>query len=142
MTTSDKRAQGGPPPERSATQRRDALERANEIRRARAKLKRVIHADRSRAELIKALRLEVERPELIEGMAVADLLRAGWGIGRVKVRSLMRSIDADLLQNTTTLRRIHKTPRRLDTLIAAVEEINATREANRIAHGGQEGGPA
>jgi hypothetical protein len=58
-------------PERSLTQRREALERANDIRTYRAELKRDLKAGRE--NVIKLLR---DPPEKIETMKVFDLLIA------------------------------------------------------------------
>ncbi|MCA1571036.1 MAG: hypothetical protein LC798_12085 [Chloroflexi bacterium] len=71
-------------PERSLTQRLDALERANEIRTRRAKLKKDLKAGRASVH-----RLLLEPPEFIETMKVWDLLIAVPKYGRVKVNKVL-----------------------------------------------------
>lgn len=72
-------------PDRTTDQRMEALERANEIRSARAQLKRDIKAGRQGV-----LNLLLEPPEYIETMKVFDLLMAVPGLGRVKIGKLLR----------------------------------------------------
>jgi hypothetical protein len=73
-------------PERSLTQRREALERANDIRTYRAELKRDLKAGRE--NVIKLLRYP---PEKIETMKVFDLLIAAPKFGRVKVNKIINT---------------------------------------------------
>jgi hypothetical protein len=72
-------------PERSLDQRMDALRRANEIRTARAQLKRDLKAGR---ESIHDLLLEP--PEYVETAKVFDLLLAVPKYGRVKVNKILQ----------------------------------------------------
>ncbi len=74
----------GPAPERSLTQRMDALQRANEIRSRRARLKRDLKAGRVR---IHALLLDP--PEWLETAKAFDLLLAVPKYGRVKVNRIL-----------------------------------------------------
>jgi hypothetical protein len=71
-------------PERSLIQRLDALERANEVRTGRAKLKKDLKGGRKSIH-----RLLLEPPELIETMKVFDLLLAVPKYGRVKVNKVL-----------------------------------------------------
>ena len=66
-------------PERSLTQRMDALNRANEIRTRRAKLKRDLKANR-----VSIHDLLLEPPEYVETAKVFDILMAVPKFGRVK----------------------------------------------------------
>src|SRR5438270_1401348 len=74
----------GPAPERSLTQRMEALRRANDIRTRRARLKRDLKAGR---ESIHTLLLEP--PEYLETAKVFDLLLAVPKYGRVKVNRIL-----------------------------------------------------
>jgi hypothetical protein len=67
-------------PERSYTQRLDALEKANDVRKRRARLKRDLKAGRK--QLAPAL---LSPPEYILSMKVAELLLATPKLGPVKV---------------------------------------------------------
>src|SRR5215213_10180209 len=71
-------------PERSLTQRMDALQRANDIRTRRAKLKRDLKAGRT---LIHGLLLDP--PEYVLTAKVFDLLLAVPKYGRVKVNRIL-----------------------------------------------------
>lgn len=71
-------------PERSLTQRRDALRRANEIRTKRMTLKRDIAAGR-----VQVRDLLLQPPTYIETMKVWDLLLAMPKIGRVRVNKAL-----------------------------------------------------
>lgn len=71
-------------PERSLTQRMDALKRANEIRTRRAKLKRDLKAGR-----VKIQRLLLDPPEYLQTAKVFDLLLAVPKYGRVKVNRIL-----------------------------------------------------
>jgi hypothetical protein len=71
-------------PERSLNQRMDALARANEVRSARAQLKRDLKAGRSS---IHALLLNP--PEYLETAKVFDMLLAVPKYGRVKVNKML-----------------------------------------------------
>jgi hypothetical protein len=73
-------------PERSLKQRRDALERANDIRTYRADLKRDLKAGRE--NVVKLLR---DPPEKIETMKVFDLLMSTPKYGRVKVNKIINT---------------------------------------------------
>jgi hypothetical protein len=80
-----------PPPDKWAMielrQRLDALERANEIRRARAELKRQIGAgERSAAQVI------LECPEEVRTWPVEELLASRRGWGKVRVRKFLAGI--------------------------------------------------
>jgi len=72
-------------PERSLTQRMDALKRANEIRTRRARLKRDLKAGR---EQIHGLLLDP--PEYVLTAKVFDLLLAVPKYGRVKVNKVLQ----------------------------------------------------
>jgi hypothetical protein len=71
-------------PERSLTQRMDALERANEIRTRRARLKRDLKAGR-----VKIHGLLLDPPEYLQTAKVFDLLLAVPKYGRVKVNRIL-----------------------------------------------------
>ena len=73
-------------PERSLTQRMDALQRANEIRSRRAQLKRDLKAGR---QSIHALLLDP--PEYLETAKVFDMLLAVPKYGRVKANKVLTS---------------------------------------------------
>ena len=77
-------APGGPAPERSLTQRMDALKRANEIRTRRARLKRDLKAGR-----IQIHGLLLDPPEYLQTAKVFDLLLAVPKYGRVKVNRIL-----------------------------------------------------
>lgn len=71
-------------PERTAQQRQDALDRANEIRSYRAELKRELRRGaRSAAAVLRDPETEVET------MKVVDLLLAAPKVGRVKANKLL-----------------------------------------------------
>jgi len=71
-------------PERSLIQRLDALERANEVRTKRAKLKRDLKGGR---ESIHTLLLDP--PDFVETAKVFDMLLAVPKYGRVKVNKVL-----------------------------------------------------
>lgn len=71
-------------PERSLTQRRNALLRANDIRTYRADLKRDVKA--RRVNIVDLLR---DPPEKIHTMKVFELLLAVPKLGRVKVNKII-----------------------------------------------------
>jgi hypothetical protein len=71
-------------PERSLIQRMDALNRANEIRTARAQLKRDLLAGRSAIH-----ELLMEPPAYVETAKVFDLLLAVPKYGRVKANKVL-----------------------------------------------------
>jgi hypothetical protein len=77
-------APSGLTPERSLTQRMDALKRANEIRTERAKLKRDLKAGR-----IQIHGLLLDPPEYLATAKVFDLLLAVPKYGRVKVNRIL-----------------------------------------------------
>jgi len=71
-------------PERSLNQRMEALQRANDVRSARAKLKRDLKAGRQPiSELL------LDPPEYLETAKVFDLLLAVPKYGRVKVNKIL-----------------------------------------------------
>ena len=72
-------------PERSLTQRMDALKRANEIRTRRAQLKRDLKAGRQSIH-----DLLLEPPEFVETAKVFDMLLAVPKYGRVKVNKVLQ----------------------------------------------------
>ena len=74
----------GAPPERSFAQQMDALQRANEIRSARAQLKRELKAGRV---LIHGVLLDP--PEYLQNAKVSELLLSVPKYGRVKVNRLL-----------------------------------------------------
>ena len=71
-------------PERSLTQRMEALERANQIRTRRAQLKRDLKAGR-----VSIHNLLLDPPEYLETAKVFDLLLAVPKYGRVKVNRIL-----------------------------------------------------
>jgi hypothetical protein len=71
-------------PERSLNQRMDALARANEIRTARARLKRDLKAGRRSIDS-----LLLDPPEYLETAKVFDMLLAVPKYGRVKVNKML-----------------------------------------------------
>ena len=77
-------AQAGITPERSLTQRMDALKRANEIRTQRARLKRDLKAGR-----IQIQGLLLDPPDYLATAKVFDLLLAVPKYGRVKVNRIL-----------------------------------------------------
>ena len=79
-----KTSSAGLTPERSLTQRMDALKRANEIRTRRAKLKRDLKAGR-----VKIHGLLLDPPEYLQTAKVFDLLLAVPKYGRVKVNRIL-----------------------------------------------------
>jgi hypothetical protein len=72
-------------PERSLTQRMDALQRANEIRTKRADLKRDLHDGK-----VSIHDLLLVPPEYVHSAKVFDLLMAAPRFGRVKTDKVMR----------------------------------------------------
>ena len=74
----------GTAPERSLTQRMDALKRANEIRTQRARLKRDLKAGRTQIH-----GLLLDPPEWLATAKVFDLLLAVPKYGRVKVNKVL-----------------------------------------------------
>jgi hypothetical protein len=77
-------AERGPAPERSLTQRMDALKRANDIRTRRARLKRELKAGRTGIH-----GLLLDPPDYLETAKVFDLLLAVPKYGRVKVNRIL-----------------------------------------------------
>ena len=71
-------------PERSLTQRLDALERANEVRTKRAALKRDLKGGRKSIHT-----LLMDPPDYVETAKVFDMLLAVPKYGRVKVNKLL-----------------------------------------------------
>jgi S13-like protein len=74
----------GAAPERSLTQRMEALRRANEIRTRRARLKRDLKAGR-----VKVHGLLLDPPEYLQTAKVFDLLLAVPKYGRVKANRIL-----------------------------------------------------
>lgn len=74
----------GPAPERSLTQRMEALQRANDIRTRRARLKKDLKAGR-----ISIHGLLLDPPDYLETAKVFDLLLAVPKYGRVKVNRIL-----------------------------------------------------
>ena len=74
----------GAAPERSLTQRMEALRRANEIRTRRASLKRDLKAGRTQIH-----GLLLDPPEYLQTAKVFDLLLAVPKYGRVKVNRIL-----------------------------------------------------
>ena len=72
-------------PERSLTQRLDALERANEVRTKRAQLKRDLKGGRCSIET-----LLTDPPPFVETAKVFDMLLAVPKYGRVKVNKVLQ----------------------------------------------------
>lgn len=71
-------------PDRSLTQRLDALERANDVRTKRAQLKREVKAGR-----VTMHALLLEPPAYLETAKVFDILLATPKLGRVKVNKIL-----------------------------------------------------
>ena len=84
VAPSTSRSAIGAAPERSLTQRMDALQRANEIRTQRAQLKRDLKGGR-----IQVHSLLLDPPEYVQTAKVFDLLLAVPKYGRVKVNRLL-----------------------------------------------------
>jgi hypothetical protein len=82
--TPAKTSAAGLTPERSLTQRMDALKRANEIRTRRARLKRDLKAGRAQIH-----GLLLDPPEYLATAKVFDLLLAVPKYGRVKVNRIL-----------------------------------------------------
>ncbi|MGI8440827.1 MAG: integration host factor, actinobacterial type [Thermoleophilaceae bacterium] len=78
------KAPPGAAPERSLTQRMDALQRANEIRSERARLKRDLKAGRKQIH-----GLLLGPPEYLQTAKVFDLMLAVPKYGRVKVNRIL-----------------------------------------------------
>lgn len=72
-------------PERSLTQRMDALHHGNQIRISRANLKKDLKAGR-----VSILPLILDPPEYIEAMKLFDLMMAMPKYGRVKVNKILQ----------------------------------------------------
>ena len=83
-TTTGTSQERGAAPERSLTQRMDALQRANEIRTRRATLKRDLKAGRTQIQ-----GLLLDPPAYIQTAKVFDLLLAVPKYGRVKVNRIL-----------------------------------------------------
>lgn len=73
-------------PERSLNQRMDALSKANEIRTARAQLKRDLKSGR-----VSIQRLILDPPEYLETAKVFDMMLAVPKYGRVKVNKILQT---------------------------------------------------
>ncbi len=74
-------------PERSLTQRLDALDRANDVRTKRAELKRDLKAGRKSINA-----LLTDPPDYVETAKVFDMLLAVPKYGRVKVTKALRQV--------------------------------------------------
>ena len=74
----------GVAPQRSLTQRMDALQRANDVRTRRAQLKRDLKAGRTQIQ-----GLLLDPPEYLQTCKVFDLLHAVPKYGRVKVNRIL-----------------------------------------------------
>jgi hypothetical protein len=74
----------GPTPERSLSQRLQALARANEVRTARAQLKRDLKGGRRTFD-----ELLIDTPEYLQTAKVFDMLLAVPKFGRVKVNKIL-----------------------------------------------------
>src|SRR3954463_4119789 len=72
-------------PDRSLNQRRDALQRANEIRTRRAQLKKDLKAGR-----VSIHQLLLDPPEYLQTAKVFDMLLAVPKYGRVKVNKVLQ----------------------------------------------------
>ena len=83
-TQSPPRTTAAAAPERSLTQRMEALKRANDIRTQRAQLKRDLKAGRVQIQT-----LLLQPPEYLQTAKVADLLLAVPKYGRVKVNRML-----------------------------------------------------
>ena len=81
-TTTSERS--GAPPERSYAQQKDALQKANEVRSARAQLKRELKAGRVQIQGIL-----LDPPENLQTLKVSEVLLAVPKYGRVKVNALL-----------------------------------------------------
>ena len=84
MTTAERPRQIGTP-DRSLVQRMEALGRANDVRFARAQLKRDLKAGRKKIH-----NLLLEPPEWLETMKLFDLVLACPKYGRVKVNKTLQ----------------------------------------------------
>jgi hypothetical protein len=82
--TSPPKHTSGAAPERSLTQRMDALKRANEIRTKRARLKRDLKAGRKQVH-----GLLLEPPDYLQTAKVFDVLLAVPKYGRVKANRIL-----------------------------------------------------
>jgi hypothetical protein len=71
-------------PERSITQRFEALQHANDVRSYRADLKRALKHGRKRVDEVL-----LEPPAMVETMKVLDLMLAAPKFGRVKVNKIL-----------------------------------------------------
>lgn len=80
-----------PPQSRSLDQRMEALARANEIRLARAKAKRLL-----RLGAVDPVELLRDPPVYLATMKVEDFLRALPKIGRIKARQMLFSLRISL----------------------------------------------
>jgi len=80
------RKEGQATPERSLAQRMEALARANEVRSARAQLKRDLKAGRRRLD-----ELLIDTPPYLENAKVFDMLLAVPKVGRVRVNKMLQA---------------------------------------------------
>jgi hypothetical protein len=84
-TTESAPAKQSSAPERSLTQRMEALQRANDIRTRRAQLKRDLKGQRVSIQTLLA-----DPPEYLETAKVFDMLLAVPKYGRVKVNKILQ----------------------------------------------------
>jgi len=80
------RGEGGQTPARSLDQRLEALARANEVRSARAQLKRDLKAGRRTLD-----ELLIETPPYLQTAKVFDMLLAVPKVGRVRVNKMLQA---------------------------------------------------
>ena len=84
LTRPDTGTERGPAPERSLTQRMEALRRANDIRTRRAQLKRDLKGSR-----VSIHQLLLDPPAYVETAKVFDMLLAVPKYGRVKANKVL-----------------------------------------------------
>jgi len=84
LTRPDTGTERGPAPERSLTQRMEALRRANDIRTRRAQLKRDLKGGR-----VSIHKLLLDPPEYVETAKVFDMLLAVPKYGRLKANKVL-----------------------------------------------------
>lgn len=116
----DRRHSNGPAPARTDDQRRDALVKANRIRKARSHLKRRVKFDPSYRLLVAALNNDTAalglEPDELATMKVYELLLAAPRLGRVKANRLLTRATASLAKTIGGL-----TDRQREELILELE---------------------
>lgn len=105
-------------------QRTSALRRANEIRTARAQLKRDIYSRPAHASLTTAADIVRNPPEWAHSMDITSLLRACRGLGRVKASGVVK--HAQITWPRQRLARL--TPKQREAVAA---QLQAQAEAAR-----------